>query len=404
MIHLIINGANGQMGKVIGEMARKLGDQYTVVAGVDRFPPAPGVLPYPVYPSFDECKEACDVIVDFSLPDALSGVVSSAVSRKCALVVGTTGLQESHYQLLKQAGETIPVFTATNMSLGVNLQVDLIKRAAAILGESFDIEIIERHHNQKVDAPSGTAITLAKALRSQFPEGKEFVYDRHAVRQKRDKREIGISSVRGGTTVGEHEVLFFGEDEVLEITHKAQSKKIFAMGALRAAAFILGCTPRVYSMDEMIATGHSTINIGTEPEQSIISLYKVPYSPVEIADIFTAIADSRINIDMISQTAPVDAHVDLSFTLPTRDLQRALQALRTCSSVQIHTVSGMAKFSIEGAGMEHRPGIAAKMFRLLGEEGIRIKLVTTSETKISYCIEETNLKKAYDATLKAFEE
>ena len=403
MVTLIINGANGTMGKVITQCALSRSEEFSVLAGIIKYEDPSYVPDFPLYLSPEECTEKADIIIDFSMPDALPGVLALAERTGAGVVIGTTGLTEEHRQMIREAGEHIPVFLASNMSLGVNLQMDLVKRAASFLGDSFDVEIVERHHNQKVDAPSGTAMSLARALQEQYPGGKDFVYDRHSVRQKRQKREIGIHSVRGGTIVGDHDVMFIGEDEILEISHSARSKKIFAMGALRAALFLRGKEPKVYSMSEIFADHNTLTDLYAVENQSIITLSHVPHDPEVIAGIFSAIARAGINIDMISQTAPVAHSVDISFTLPDKSVAAATEALSALGGLRMDVQQGLAKFSVEGFGMEHRPGIAAHMFRILAGAGVKVILVTTSETKISYCIAAEDLDRAQKATEKAFD-
>ena len=402
MVTLIINGANGTMGKVITQCALSQPEEFSVVGGVIKYDDPAYVPDFPLFFSPEDCSVTADIIIDFSMPDALPGVLQLAKRIGAGVVIGTTGLSEEHFQMIREAGTQIPVFLASNMSLGVNLQMDLVKRAASFLGDSFDVEIIEKHHNQKVDAPSGTAMSLARALQEQYLGGKDFVYDRHTVRQKRQKREIGIHSIRGGTIVGEHDVMFIGEDEILQISHSARSKKIFAMGALRAARFLRSKEPKVYSMSEIFADHNTLTDIYAVEDQSIITLSHVPHDPVVIADIFDAIALAGVNIDMISQTAPVAHSVDISFTLPDKSVGAAVKALESLGEMRIDTQQGLAKFSVEGFGMEHRPGIAAHMFRILADAGVKVKLVTTSETKISYCIDACDLEPARKATQKAF--
>lgn len=401
MVKLIINGAGGGMGKIVASVASTLPEEFKVVAGIDKFPPDPATVDFPVYDSFDACEQVCDVIIDFSMPEALPNVLEAAKKRNCCAVIATTGLREGDYELIKKTGESIPVFVSANMSLGVNLQIDLIKRAATLLGESFDIEIIEKHHNRKVDAPSGTAIVLANAISSQFSNGKDYIYERKSVRAKRNKRELGLHSVRGGTLAGEHQVHFIGDDEVIEIRHTAQSRRIFAVGALRAAAYLVGKEPKVYSMQEIVAEQTSVTSLTCEQQQSIITLNQVEYSPAVAAQIFEAIAAAGVNVDMISQTAPVESRVSISFTLPHEELKDAMSALNAYS-VNMSYLGEMAKLCIEGAGMEHKPGVAAKVMRVLADQDIAMTLVTTSETKISVCINQGDVKRALDAMAAAF--
>ena len=169
-------------------------------------------------------------------------------------MLATTGYSPEQLSAIDQAAQSVPIFRSANMSLGINLLMDLVRRAASVLGESYDVEIVERHHNRKVDAPSGTALMLADAAASALPYQPQYVYDRQSVRKPRDRHEIGISAVRGGNIVGDHEVIFAGRDEVIELRHSAMSREVFASGAVRAARFLAGVTaPGLYSMEDLVA-------------------------------------------------------------------------------------------------------------------------------------------------------
>ncbi len=244
-MNILLCGCMGRMGHAVTAAAT----EDTVVAGVDA---VCGDAPYPVYARPEECIQTADVLIDFSNPTALRGVLDYAVSHGTPAVICTTGLNQEQITDLHQAARHIPVFFSGNMSLGVSVLAALTKKAAAILGDSFDVEIIEMHHNQKLDAPSGTALMLADAARQGLSYEPTYTYDRHAVRQKRDPHEIGISAVRGGTIVGEHQVIFAGKDEVINLTHRAQSREIFAVGALRAAQFLIGKPAGMYSMEDLV--------------------------------------------------------------------------------------------------------------------------------------------------------
>lgn len=220
-----------------------------IVAGCDLYDKQ--LSDYPVYASFNLVKEEADVVIDFSNPNALSGLLDYCLEKRLPVVVATTGLDEKQKDMLKSASEFIPVFFSANMSLGVNLLIELVKKAAVVLEEQFDIEIIEKHHNQKIDAPSGTALAIADAINEAVNTPKNYVYDRHAVRRKRDKNEVGIHAVRGGTIVGEHSVIFAGLDEVIEFKHQANSKEIFVTGALKAAQYIMDKPAGFYSMKDI---------------------------------------------------------------------------------------------------------------------------------------------------------
>ena len=248
MVKILLSGAAGKMGQAVVRATAQQED-CCVAAGIDRVP-APG--DFPTFSSPSECDVACDVLIDFSHPTLLDGVLSYALSHKLPAVICTTGLSPEQIDKIHQAAQKIPVFFSANMSLGVSLLCELAKRAAKVLGRSYDIEIIERHHNRKLDAPSGTALMLADAISSQLPEQPAYVYDRHSRRAARPKNEIGIHSIRGGTITGEHEVLFAGTDETLSLIHSASSRDVFATGALSAAIFVQNQRPGLYSMADLV--------------------------------------------------------------------------------------------------------------------------------------------------------
>lgn len=222
MVSILLCGAGGKMGQVITQAVAQRSD-CRIAAGIDPHAPA---CDYPVYASADQCTEPCDVIIDFSHPSALSPLLEYAISHRLPAVICTTGLSEEQIESIHQAARQIPIFFSANMSLGVSLLCELAKKAAQVLGSDFDIEIIEKHHNRKVDAPSGTALMLADAISCALPQQPQYIYDRHSRRAPRSREEIGIHSVRGGTIVGEHEILFAGHDEQISLTHTAASKEI----------------------------------------------------------------------------------------------------------------------------------------------------------------------------------
>lgn len=245
---ILLGGCSGAMGRTVTSITMEK-EEITVAAGVDRFPTENSL--YPIFRTYNECHEECDVIIDFSHPDALDALLDYAVDNNLPIVLCTTGHNDEQKRKIEKASEYIPIFMSANMSLGVNLMIELLKQAASFL-EGFDIEIIEKHHTKKLDAPSGTALALAESINEALPQKKEFVYGRHDKAKKRDENEIGIHAVRGGTIVGEHQVHFVGTDEILEIRHNAYSKNIFAEGALRAAAFLIGKTAGMYDMKSML--------------------------------------------------------------------------------------------------------------------------------------------------------
>lgn len=236
------------MGQVIVRTVAER-DGCEIVAGLDRVADSTGA--FPVFATADIDIPA-DIIIDFSHPAMLQTVLTLAEGRHLPVIIATTGLSDEQLAAVRALSEKVPVFFSANMSIGVNLLSALVEKAARVLGNDFDIEIVEKHHNQKVDAPSGTALMLADAAKVGLSFEPHYVYDRHSVRQKREKTEIGISSVRAGTIVGEHEVIFGGRDEVITLSHLAMSKEIFAVGALNAAAFLVGKPAGLYSMKDML--------------------------------------------------------------------------------------------------------------------------------------------------------
>ncbi len=250
MIKVIMHGCGGKMGRVITELA-KADENIRIVAGVDPF--GCKVTDYPVYASLKECAEEADVVIDFSNAQAVDCLLEDCVAKNLPVVLCTTGLSEAQAQAVQETSKKIPVLRSANMSIGINLLMKLVKEAAAVLREAgFDCEIVERHHNQKVDAPSGTALALADSINEACGSVFSYQYDRTRERKKRGKDEIGIQSVRGGTIVGEHEVIFAGTDEVLELNHRAYSRNIFGKGAVQAAKFLAGKPAGLYTMEDVI--------------------------------------------------------------------------------------------------------------------------------------------------------
>lgn len=249
MVRILLSGCNGRMGQVITKIARYRED-VKIAAGYDVNDSLPN--DYPVFTQLDQCNVSVDVIVDFSHPDALPQVLNHALSGKIPLVVATTGISEDQVAKLKEAAQSIPVLFSANMSLGVNLLLELAQKAAKLLYGNFDIEIVERHHNQKIDAPSGTALAIADAINQSLPEKYRYVYDRHTRRVKRSKDEIGIHAIRGGNIAGDHTVIFAGNDEIIELRHTANSREIFGVGALKAAVFLHDKAPGFYTMKDLL--------------------------------------------------------------------------------------------------------------------------------------------------------
>lgn len=248
MTKIILSGANGKMGRVIQNVV-SLRDDCEIVAGVDLNTESTS---FPVYTDINEITEKADVIIDFSNPVLLDNLLAYSKVNKMPLVIATTGYDDNQKAQINDASKECPIFFTYNMSMGINLLANLAKKAVSVLGSDFDIEIIEKHHNQKIDAPSGTALMLADAICEKIDNDMKYEYDRHSKREKRTKNEIGLHAVRGGTIVGEHDIMFCGRDEIITLSHSARSKEIFAVGAVNAAVYMNGKDAGLYDMAELI--------------------------------------------------------------------------------------------------------------------------------------------------------
>ena len=252
MLKIALSGCNGRMGRVIADICAGK-ENMKVVAGFDVNTVKLG--DFPVYADPFEFSGAADVVIDFSNVSSTTQLLHYCIKTRTPVVICTTGHSPEQLEEIRAASEKIPVFRSGNMSVGINLIMDLLKKCAAVLGDGYDVEITEKHHNQKLDAPSGTALMLADAVSEALPYDADYVYDRHERREKRPAHEIGIHTVRGGTIVGEHTVLFAGRDEVIEIKHTALSREVFAAGAVDAAAYLAAQTqPGLYNMGHVIAS------------------------------------------------------------------------------------------------------------------------------------------------------
>ena len=250
MLRIGISGCNGHMGRVVEDICRSAPDieiavGFDILGTCDR--------DFKVCTSPAEFDGEVDAVIDFSSPAALDGLLEFGKRTKTPLILATTGYTPEQVAQIGAAALEVPIFRSANMSLGINVLLELVKKAASVLGDSYDIEIVERHHRRKVDAPSGTALMIADAAAQSCGHETEYVFERHSVRHPRDKKEIGISAVRGGTIVGEHEIIFAGHDEIMEIKHTALSREIFAQGALEAAKFMAAVKePGLYDMSQLV--------------------------------------------------------------------------------------------------------------------------------------------------------
>jgi 4-hydroxy-tetrahydrodipicolinate reductase len=247
MVNILLNGCCGKMGSVVSTLA-KGNTNLKIAAGVDKFGKA---TDYPVYANIFDCREKVDVILDFSRPDSLDNLLEYSKQNNLPIVLCTTGFTPEQINKIEEYSKVIPIFRSANMSLGVNIVNNILKKVSALLYSNYDIEIIEKHHNQKVDSPSGTALLLANTIKKAIPEETNFVYGREGI-GKREHKDIGIHAVRGGSIVGDHEVIFAGQGETIEINHYAVSRDVFAAGALKACEYMAGKPNGLYSMDNLL--------------------------------------------------------------------------------------------------------------------------------------------------------
>ena len=250
MVKIIMHGCNGKMGQMISGIVKEDAEAL-IVAGIDTYDAVKN--DYPVFKTIGECDVDADVIIDFSNANAMDGLIDYCAKTKLPVVLCTTGLSEEQLAKVQELSKTTAVLKSANMSLGINTLMDILKQAVKVFAPAgFDIEIVEKHHNQKLDAPSGTALALADVMNDAMDQAYEYKYDRSQERKKREKNEIGISAVRGGTIVGEHEIIFAGTDEVIEFKHTAYSKAVFGKGAVEAAKFLKGKAAGLYDMQDVI--------------------------------------------------------------------------------------------------------------------------------------------------------
>ena len=250
MVKAIMHGCNGHMGRVITDIIKNT-EGIELVAGIDKYTKVPNE--YPVFENIGACDVEADVIIDFSNAAAADELLGYCVEKQVPVVLCTTGLSEEQLAKVEESAKKVAVLKSANMSLGINLLLKILQDATKVLSPAgYDIELVEKHHNQKIDAPSGTALMLADAMCKEIDHPMKYEYDRHAKREKRTRDEIGIHAVRGGTIVGEHEIIFAGRDEIITLSHSARSKEIFAVGAVNAAVFMCGKDAGLYDMSQMI--------------------------------------------------------------------------------------------------------------------------------------------------------
>lgn len=395
MLKLALNGAGGRMCRTVYKTLIA-SNEFEIVFGVDPYPADD--LPFPVYRKFGDSVLEADVIIDFSKADSLDDVLSYAISHKNRLVLATTGHSKDQIKRIEYASKQIPVFYASNMSLGVNLLANLSKEAMKFLGEGYDVEIVETHHNQKLDAPSGTALSLANAINDVRENALVPKYGRHETAHRREKNEIGIHAVRGGTVVGKHDVMFLGAGEMVKLSHEAESKEVFVRGALRAAQFLMEKGAGLYDMNSILGDYYAVTSVNAETDVSLITLPSI--SSENFLELLNGIKTANVNLDMVSQHYNADGSLAASFSLSDADM--AIVEKLIPDRVEYASTVGTAKLTTEGAGMEHKSGVAYEVLTILKNLGTRIFAITTSETKICCCIESDKLKDAEKALRKYY--
>ncbi|MBQ4637760.1 MAG: 4-hydroxy-tetrahydrodipicolinate reductase [Clostridia bacterium] len=394
MLNIVINGACGRMGRMIADVAQT-DNNINIVAGVDKFA-AGATMSFPLFENLKDVNAGADVIVDFSKAEALPDVLDYCRRTGAACILATTAYSPAEEAMVKEAAKTISVFRTANMSLGINLMLDLVGKAAAFLPD-FDIEIVEAHHKAKVDAPSGTALMIANAINDSVNVDKEYVYGRHHKSQLRTKEEIGIHALRGGSVAGDHKVYFMGMEETLEVSHSAQSRAVFARGALAAAYYMQGREPGLYSMRDLLLESMAVTHVYTYTDQALISL---DMKACEIPCLLKTIGDNKINIDMISQSRAKNGISELSISVDAVNAERARDIIGKFGKTQLICPAG--KISIEGQGMERQSGVAGRAISCVSQEGIEPYIITTSETRIDMCIPVESVTTAAKAVKTAF--
>ncbi len=405
MIRILIHGIMGRMGRAVYATALAQSGAFSVVAGVD-VAASGSDFACPVYTSLDDVKETPDIIIDFTVPATLPNVLRYAQAKRIPAIIATTGLSERDMRLIRKAAERIPVFQTGNMSLGVNVQLTLAKEAAAALGENYEVEIVEKHHHFKIDAPSGTALMLADAINAQKAHETEYVYGRHEKNKRRTASEIGIHSIRGGTIPGEHKVMFIGEDEIVEISHIAYSKQVFACGALRAASFLVGRDAGLYNMESVVTEHDVASRLSVLDQQALITVSGSYADSNPVKALFDSLAAEGVFIDMISLSHAASDAFSIGVSLRQSQLLDAFRALKPILSAQpqlrVVSHSDMVKCTVEGAGMALRHGVASELFDVLSSADIQLQLVTTSDTKIEFLVDSVDAHKAVDVLKNRF--
>ena len=402
MTKVILIGSNGRMGQAVTTLIDAIKDM-KIVAGVDLNTDA---KKFPVYQSLGESIEKADVIIDFSHPKNLMSFLPIAKERKLPVVIATTGHGAEELQFIQETAQYIPIFRSANMSVGINLLQLLVQNATKVLGNRYDVEIVEKHHKLKKDAPSGTALMLADSINAVRTDKLRYVCGRSGTDSLRQNDELGIHSVRGGTIVGDHDVYFTGTDEVITISHQAYSRQVFATGAITAARYVSRQRAGLYNMQDVINESNAVTTIYTVPDQALVSIEDFPKDMNALSALYGLFAEGDVFIDMISHTSSNNNHLAISFSINSKDLKKTQDILSKVENRYIDTQFGISenvtKVTVEGAGMEFQSGVAYRVFSCMAKEGIAIKAVSTSEVKISYIVPSEDVSKGLEIIKKEF--
>lgn len=396
MIRILFSGIGGRIGHTMFNVLLK-NETYELVGGVDPFANQKD-FDCPVFASFDEVNVEADVIIDFSTPASLGDMLSYALKNKLRVIIATTGHSAEQLRLIESASKEIAIFHSSNMSLGVNLLINLSKEAAKFLGDDYEIEIIEQHHNKKLDAPSGTALTIANAINGVLDDRLDYVYGRHDANHRREHNELGIHAVRGGSIVGKHDVMYIGKGETLTLSHESSDKEVFVYGSLRAASYIIEKKSGLFDMNSILGSFYSVTSVTAEPDNTLFTVAHIDSHVVNA--LLKKLNEHNVNLDMISQTV-TDGGLNVSFTCVSADSFHAVGALAELK-LPYTAVENAAKLTAEGAGMAHRSGVAMEVLNILDTIGAKVFAITTSETKISCCIDKASCESSESALRKYY--
>ena len=377
MIRIAISGAGGRMGQTLFECVKRSTD-FSIVFGVDTFKCH---LPYPVFDSFDSCALTADVVVDFSNPSALDGILSYAEKTGAKVVLATTGYSNEQLERIRFASTNVAIFLASNMSLGVNLLTSLAKDTAKFLGSDYDVEIVETHHNKKVDAPSGTALSLAKAINGVRDNSLDFTFGRGGV-NGRNQNQLGIHSIRGGTAIGKHTVMFLGTGEVISLCHEAENKDVFGMGALQAVKYLMGKKSGLYNMANLTQNYAPALSISTDKNLSLLTIPSMSES--DCVSLFKDVNGNGLDLDDVSVSTNIDGSLRVSVALKN-NIEKFAKLTKNAKNQLLEQVGKITLFGTKNNS------VIFEVFRLMKAIGAKIYMSLANGGNISLYIDSDKL-------------